>query len=326
MEKLASPHQSATGMSRDAVIDARGICYSYGAHRAVNSVDLQVRRGEIFALLGTNGAGKTTTLEILQGFRARESGKLTVFGTDPRERPEVVRSRTGVVLQEAGFFGEISVTATVKLWKSLSSRSDDVDRVLNTVGLDHRGTHSVTSLSGGERRRLDLALAIWGDPELIILDEPTTGLDPESRRTLWSVIGDLRSAGTTIVLTTHYLEEAEALADRVAIMHGGEIAVTGSLSEVLASRPARVTVEVDDIYWPPAHHRPPDGVDMRRDVQRGKDVLVLESTDQQLALTWLMNTAAADSVQLGPLRATPASLEEVFLEISGQSLSEGANS
>ncbi|MBB3038019.1 ABC transporter ATP-binding protein [Hoyosella altamirensis] len=322
MERLASPHHTvgAVNASHDAVIDARGICYSYGAHRAVNSVDLQVQRGEIFALLGTNGAGKTTTLEILQGFRAKEDGELKVFGTDPRQHPGTVRARTGVVLQEAGFFGEISVTATVKLWKSLSSRTDDVDRVLHTVGLDHRASHTVTSLSGGERRRLDLALAIWGNPELIILDEPTTGLDPESRRTLWSVISDLRGAGTTVVLTTHYLEEAEALADRVAIMHGGEIAVTGTLSEVLASRPSRVTVELDDIYWPPAHHRPPDGVEMRRETQRGKDVLVLESTDQQLALTWLMNAADTSGVRLGPLRATPASLEEVFLDISGQPL------
>ncbi len=301
----------------DAVVHAAGLDFHYDEYHAVRDVSLTVRRGEIFALLGTNGAGKTTTLEILQGFRERSGGDLTVFGVDPFRDPAEIRARTGVVLQEAGHFGEISVRAELTMWSRLSSRTDSVDRVLGLVDLTHRSENRVDSLSGGERRRLDLAMAIWGAPELVVLDEPTTGLDPESRRTLWSLVRDLRDAGTTIVLTTHYLEEAEELADVVAIMHQGTLAVHGTLDEVLATRPSRVQVDVRPTDGDRLIAAAPAGVtaawnDARRPAAADFRALEVVSDDQQAALTWLIHTADRDRMVLGPLRASPASLDEVF--------------
>lgn len=303
----------------ELTVDATGIHYRYDDYQAVRDVDVQVRRGEIFGLLGTNGAGKTTTLEILQGFRRPSSGQVRVLGVDPAVRPGVVRARTGVVLQDSGHFNEISVRSTVRMWACLSSRTDDVDRVLDLVELSHRRDTAVDSLSGGEQRRLDLALAIWGSPELVILDEPTTGLDPESRRTLWGIVRELRERGTTILLTTHYLEEAEQLSDRVAIMHRGEVAVHGTVDAVLATRPSRVEVEVREQDGLLLMAHAPDVVDVTWATRRPADprnrVVVASCTDQHLALNWLLSTAAEAGLDLGPLRASPASLEEVFHHI-----------
>lgn len=301
----------------DVIVDARGLCFDYGDFRAVDEVDLQLRRGEIHALLGTNGAGKTTTLELLQGYRHRSDGDLHVLGVDPAASPEVLRGRTGVMLQEAGLFVEISPRATVELWQSLSSRVDEVDRVLEVVDLTHRADLPIQALSGGERRRLDLALAIWGSPELIVLDEPTTGLDPASRQTLWQTVRDLQADGTSILLTTHYLEEVESLADRVAIMDAGRVAIAGSLDEVLRSRPARVTADIDPSTQPGWLGFPPPGVEVAcRPVQRPdgpRSALTVTSDDHQRALLWLLRAAEESGVSLGRLRASPASLEEVFL-------------
>ncbi|MGB3770802.1 MAG: ABC transporter ATP-binding protein [Rhodococcus sp. (in: high G+C Gram-positive bacteria)] len=299
------------------VVVASGIDYHYDDYHAVRDVTLTVRRGEIFALLGTNGAGKTTTLELLQGFRRRTSGELSVFGVDPHSDPATVRARSGVVLQESGHFGEIKVRAELSMWASLSSRSDSVDRVLDLVELTHRADSRIDSLSGGERRRLDLAMAIWGSPELIILDEPTTGLDPESRRTLWGLVEDLRDAGTTIILTTHYLEEAEELADVVAIMHQGTLAVHGTLDDVLASRPSRIQVDVRPDDGARLMATVPAGVNASWDTRRRPSdealrVLEVVAGDQQKALTWVVTSAADLGIALGPLRASPASLDEVF--------------
>ncbi|GGF97928.1 multidrug ABC transporter ATP-binding protein [Rhodococcoides trifolii] len=299
------------------VVVASGIDYHYDEYHAVRNVSLTVRRGEIFALLGTNGAGKTTTLELLQGFRGRTSGDLTVFGVDPHADPATVRARTGVVLQESGHFGEITVRAELTMWASLSSRTDSVDRVLDLVELTHRSDSRIDSLSGGERRRLDLAMAIWGSPELIVLDEPTTGLDPESRRTLWGLVERLRDEGTTIILTTHYLEEAEELADVVAIMHQGALAVHGTLDEVLASRPSRIQVDVRPADGEALMASAPEGVHASWDTRRRPSdptlrVLEIVASDQQKALTWTLGTADRLGLDLGPLRANPASLDEVF--------------
>lgn len=304
----------------DLILDARGLCFDYGDFRAVDEVDLQVHRGEIHALLGTNGAGKTTTLELLQGYRHRSAGDLRVLGVDPAVSPGVLRERTGVMLQEAGLFVEISARATVELWQSLSSRVDEVDRVLEVVDLAHRGDIPVQALSGGERRRLDLALAVWGSPELIVLDEPTTGLDPASRRTLWQIVRGLQADGTSILLTTHYLEEVESLADRVAIMDAGRVAVAGSLDEVLRARPARVTADVDPSAVAPGWlGDPPPGVEVdRAPVQRPdgpREAVTVTSDDHQGALLWLLRAAEDAGVHLGRLRASPASLEEVFLDV-----------
>ncbi|TXR52590.1 ABC transporter ATP-binding protein [Quadrisphaera setariae] len=284
------------GTTSDLVVDVRGLSVTYGAFTAVDAVDLDVRRGEVFALLGTNGAGKTSTLEALQGFRRRSAGSVAVLGEDPMVSTRRLRAASGTMVQEAGFVPEATPLSALQLWASLSSRVDDADAVLERVGLAHRRTVLVKDLSGGEKRRLDLALAVWGAPELIVLDEPTTGLDPESRATLWALVRELRDGGTTVLMTTHHLEEAEALADRVAIMHRGRIAVAGTLAEVLRERPARITAVRRHPGQPAAAA---EHLDLRtRHLQR--DLLAL-----------LLEADRAGAV-LDQLRATPASLEEVF--------------
>jgi ABC-2 type transport system ATP-binding protein len=230
---------------RPAAVDAalavavRGLRVRYGDFIAVDGIDLDVRRGEVFALLGTNGAGKTTTLEVLEGFGTRDGGTVSVLGIDPAtDRPALAR-RMGVQLQDGGFVDDLTVLETLQLWQKLVERPDRPERLLERFELAGRRLVAAGKLSGGEKRRLDLAMAVWGSPELVILDEPTTGLDPESRRRTWDAIQELQEAGRTVVLTTHYLEEAEALADRVAIMHDGRVAVRGTLAEIAAAQPAR---------------------------------------------------------------------------------------
>ncbi|MGH3587907.1 MAG: ABC transporter ATP-binding protein, partial [Pseudonocardia sp.] len=222
----------------DAAVAVRGLHVHYGEYEAVRGIDLDVRRGEDFALLGTNGAGKTTTLEVLEGFGTRSGGTVSVLGLDPATDRADLRRRMGVQLQDGGFVEELTVLETLALWQRLVERPDRPQRLLDRFELEARRDVQVGKLSGGEKRRLDLALAVWGSPELVILDEPTTGLDPESRRRTWDAIQELQEARRTVLLTTHYLEEAEALADRVAIMHEGRVAVAGTLAEIVAAQPA----------------------------------------------------------------------------------------
>jgi ABC-2 type transport system ATP-binding protein len=306
------PSVSTPGAAPAALaVEAHGLTFRYGSFTAVDAVDLAVPAGGVFALLGTNGAGKTTTLEVLQGYRRAAAGEVRVLGLDPVRDRATLKRRTGVMLQEAGFIAELTVGETLALWASLSSRHDDVDDLLEQVELSHRRDVAVESLSGGERRRLDVAVAVWGRPELVVLDEPTTGLDPESRRRLWRLVTDLRDAGTTIVLTTHYLEEAEALADGLAIMHRGRVAVAGTLEQVLRSRPARLQARV-----------PADHLDALPDLAGELDVtlapdgrcaeLRVRTTELQSSMTDLLLWARARGLDLDDLRATPASLEDVF--------------
>jgi ABC-2 type transport system ATP-binding protein len=209
-----------------SVISARGLKKSYGSTQAVAGIDLTIAQGEIFALLGPNGAGKTTTVEILEGFRNRDSGDISVLGTDPAVRGEagrIWRNRIGIVLQSTSDAGDLSVKETVAHFARYYANPRDVDEVVNAVGLAEKSKELIRTLSGGQRRRLDVALGIIGSPELLFLDEPTTGFDPEARRAFWALIKNLRDSGTTIVLTTHYLDEAEALADRVAVINRGAI-------------------------------------------------------------------------------------------------------
>lgn len=300
----------------DPVIEVEDLRFTYDSHPAVRGVTLRVASGEVFALLGTNGAGKTTTLELIQGFREADSGHIRVLGVDPREDKGTIRRRTGAMLQEAGFFPELTVVRTLRLWAELSSRVDDVDDVIDRVGLGHKRDTRVQALSGGERRRLDLAMTIWGGPDLIILDEPTTGLDPASRQTLWSLIRQLRDAGATVVLTTHQLEEAESLADRVAIMHRGRVAVAGTLDEVLATEPARVTFDVLPDLGTSWLGDPPRGVNVVcRRVRRPhgpRSEVQVTGTAPVGDLRWVLDRADLAGVALERLRANPASLEEVF--------------
>jgi ABC-2 type transport system ATP-binding protein len=209
-----------------SVIEVRGLRKVYGSNIAVDGIDLAIEPGEIFALLGPNGAGKTTTVEILEGFRNRDAGDISVLGVDPQVKgapARAFRDRIGIVLQSTSDAGDLTVGETVRYFSGYYAGAKDADEVIDSVGLSDKRAALIRSLSGGQRRRLDVALGIIGNPELLFLDEPTTGFDPEARRAFWGLIRSLRDAGTTIVLTTHYLDEAEALADRVAIINKGKI-------------------------------------------------------------------------------------------------------
>jgi len=205
------------------VITVRGLEKRYGSHRAVDGLDLDVRGGEVFAILGPNGAGKTTTTEILEGFRIADAGEVRVLGTDPARAGIDWRRRIGIVLQQSGDLADLSVTESLSHFAQYFPRPRSVDDVIEQTGLGEKRKARVGSLSGGQRRRLDVALGILGNPEVLFLDEPTTGFDPEARRQFWELIRDLRSEGTTILLTTHYLDEAENLADRVGVVAAGRL-------------------------------------------------------------------------------------------------------
>lgn len=309
----------------DLAIQAHDLRCSYGDFEAVRGIDLEVRPGEMFALLGTNGAGKTTTMETLEGHRRASSGSLSVLGHDPYAERARVRPRLGIMLQESGFAGELTVAETIDMWLALSSsplgekhrRRDTAAEAMERLDLVDRADTRVVQLSGGQKRRLDLVLATITRPDLVFLDEPTTGLDPESRRRTWELIDTLRGSGTTIVLTTHYLEEAERLADRIAIMHAGRIAVEGTLAELVDDRPTRISF------------RRPEGVSTA-DVDRalrtvvgpqrleavGSDGLVLEVGDAQQALVRLLGWADSHGHRLDNITVSQASLSDVFTQIA----------
>jgi ABC-2 type transport system ATP-binding protein len=213
-------------------IEVRGLTMRYHDREVLKGVDFEVKTGEVFCLLGPNGAGKTTTNEILEGFRIRTGGEVSVLGLDPGAQPTRLRERVGIVLQECGFPRQARVAELIDCWRSYYPKPRELDELLEIVELTTDRNTLVRKLSGGQRRRLDFALALSGDPDLIFLDEPTTGYDPESRRRCWAAIENLRDLGKTIFLTTHYLDEAERLADRVAILIEGRIAVNGTVREV----------------------------------------------------------------------------------------------
>ncbi|HEV7950420.1 MAG TPA: ABC transporter ATP-binding protein [Glaciihabitans sp.] len=293
----------------DTVVEATDLSYNYGSHgefAAVTKLSFSVRRGELYALLGTNGAGKTTTLETLEGHRTPTSGTVSVFGGAPTNRRDI-RPRVGIMLQESGFAAELTVIESLRLGGSISGRADDADRLVNAVELGSKRDTRVGQLSGGERRRLDFAIAIWGTPELVFLDEPTTGLDPTARDRLWEIVGDLRSSGTTVILTTHYLEEAEKHADRIGLMHKGVLAQQGTLTELVAERPSRISFIA------------PSGVELPLPVRASENKLtVVETMDLQYDLTTLLKWAESTGVTLDRLSATPSSLEDVFRSLAAQ--------
>ncbi|MFJ3212244.1 ABC transporter ATP-binding protein [Streptomyces flaveolus] len=285
-----------------------------GGFEAVRGIDFSVRRGEIFALLGTNGAGKTSTVELLEGLAAPAGGRVRVLGHDPYTERAAVRPRTGVMLQEGGFPSELTVAETARMWAGCVSGARPEAEVLALVGLsDKRGTR-VKQLSGGERRRLDLALALLGEPEVLFLDEPTTGLDAEGRRDTWELVRSLRDGGTTVLLTTHYLEEAEDLADRLAILHEGRIAATGTPAEVTATQPSRISFELPDGCF--MGDLPPLGELGVSDHQVDGRVVRLRTRELQRAATALLVWAERAGVELRGLDVRSASLEEAFLRIA----------
>ncbi len=296
-------------------IIARGLRRTYGrgrdAFEAVKGIDLDVGEGQIFALLGTNGAGKTSTLDLLEGLATPDEGRVQVFGLDPRRDRRQVRPQVGIMLQSGGLPSQLTVTETLQMWRGTCTNPTTVDAVLAATDLRHRAAVRVGHLSGGEQRRLDLACALLGQPRLLFLDEPTTGLDPESRRATWRLLNDLNQRGMTMVLTTHYLDEAEALADQIAIMNKGTVARRGTLREIVDDHPA--TIVVDN----PGTGAPPLPTLAGATIEVGQ-LLTIKTHQLQTHLFELLTWAQEHRLQLTGLNARHASLESVFLDIAAE--------
>ena len=299
------------------VIDVRGVTRTYGSGRsrftAVDDVSFRVRQGEVYGLLGTNGAGKTSTMDLVEGLAAPDRGSVRVLGGDPVRDRAVVRRSTGTMLQSGGLPQDLTVRETAVMWRGTCSTPRDLGEVLASVELDHRLDVRVGSLSGGEQRRLDLACALMGDPEVLFLDEPTTGLDPESRANTWRLLGELKDGGTSMVLTTHYLEEAERLADRIGIMHRGSIRAEGTVAELTAAVPAHI-----GFVLPGAGAATPDLPALPgASVARGADGVSVATHDLQGDTLRILRWAEAGNLRLERFEARAASLESVFLSIAG---------
>lgn len=299
----------------ETAIKVRGLSKAYGAHEAVAGIDLEVARGEIFAFLGPNGAGKTTTVEILEGYRSRDAGEVEVLGSDPEAADAAWRSRIGLVLQECRMEPKLSVRETLELYAGLYESPRPIVETIELVGLAEKAEERAGSLSGGQQRRLDVAVALIGDAELLFLDEPTTGFDPGARRQAWQVIGGLRELGKTVFLTTHYMDEAQALADRVAVIAHGQIVAAGTpddlggrataASEIRFANPTGVAV--DELPSP-------DGAVWE---QAGTQ-LVVRTAEPTLMLNELTGWALGHGLELASLEVRRPSLEDVYLELTSE--------
>ena len=292
-----------------AVIEVENLAKRYGEIEAVRDVTLQVEEGEVFALLGPNGAGKSTTVEILEGHRARSSGRVSVLGVDPETAGREFRDRIGIVLQSSGIEDELTVREALEFYGATYTNPRDPMEVLEMVGLAEAVDRRVSALSGGQQRRIDLGLGLVGRPELLFLDEPTTGFDPSARRQSWELIAGLRELGTTIVLTTHYMEEAEVLADRVGVIVRGEIVAGGRPDDLMdAAGDTVISFRIDT------------GTDMAgfpvADSERIGDEVICRTTTPTQTLHDVTGWALGRGVELTDLQATRPSLEDVYLELA----------
>ena len=299
----------------EPAITVRSLRKSYGQNEAVSGIDFEVAPGEVFGFLGPNGAGKTTTIEILEGYRDRTSGDVSVLGLDPGHPNREWRSHIGLVLQECELNPLLTVRETMHLYSSFFPKARSVDETLDLVGLADRRDARVGSLSGGQQRRLDVGVGIIGNPELLFLDEPTTGFDPSARRSAWNMIEGLKELGTTIVLTTHYMDEAQHLADRVMIMREGGIVAEGE-PDTLGEQLGRETM---------IRFRTFDGVAERASGAIGRQAIVsgnqatIATTDPQRDLYRLLQWAEGEGITLPDLEVRRPSLEDVFLEVTSES-------
>lgn len=303
----------------DRVVSVEGLRKSYGERERLHGISFEVRAGEILGFLGTNGAGKTTTIEILEGYRPYNSGSVSVLGVDPAHATRAWRNRIGLVLQECELDPVYTVAETVTIFSRYFRRATDVDATIDAVGLSSKANDRVGQLSGGQKRRLDVAVGLVGDPEILFLDEPTTGLDPIARREMWTMIEGLRDAGKTIFLTTHYMDEAEHLADRIIILRDGEIAAQGTADELSATLGHQTAVTFDAVAGL-------DLYDLR--VLVGRPVVVrdgvvhFETGDVQRDLETLLGWARERHVTLSSLQAVQPSLDDVFVQLAGESVAE----
>jgi ABC-2 type transport system ATP-binding protein len=296
-------------MSEPAVL-VRGLRKSYGSVAAVAGLDLTIAAGEIFALLGPNGAGKTTTLEILEGYRQRDGGDVRVVGLDPAGQRARLKQRIGIVLQSVGVDRYLTVAETVAMYAGYYPHPRPVDEVIDLVGLTEKRNARVIRLSGGQQRRLDMAIALAGDPDLLFLDEPTTGFDPSARHEAWQVVKDLAGLGKTVLLTTHYMDEAQALADRVAIMARGRIVTEGTPDTLAGRDTARATVR----YHLPSEVVPPAGLS---GPVSPDGFVEFVPQDLTAALHELTGWALTSGVRLEGLQITRPSLEDIYLRLAG---------
>jgi ABC-2 type transport system ATP-binding protein len=301
------PGQTPTAVA--PAIEVVGLERRYGDFHAVRGISFEVHAGEVFALLGVNGAGKTSALEVLEGLAAPSGGSVRILGHDPRRDRAAVRRHLGVLLQYSGLPGDLTVRETVHTWARTLTDPRPVVEALEQVDLSGRADVRVRSLSGGERRRLDLALALLGRPRVVVLDEPTTGLDPESRRAVWRIVRNLVDGGAAVVLTTHHLEEAEELADRIAILQAGVVVLSGTPQEISASQPATIRFTVPE-GAPPLPRLP--GVRVEHTASQVR----LSTFALQPTLTQLLAWAGEHGLELTGLQARAASLEQAFLAVA----------
>ena len=302
----------AIAMSAETLaVRVRGLVKSYGSVRAVRGIDLDIRPGEIFALLGPNGAGKTTTVEILEGYRRRDGGEVSVLGYDPGRDRAKIKPRVGIVLQQTGVDRYLTVSETVQMYASYYPRPRSPDEIIDLVDLGAKRDSRVTTLSGGQIRRLDMAIALAGDPDLLFLDEPTTGFDPSARREAWEVVKNLASLGKTVLLTTHYMDEAQYLADRVAVIAAGRIVAEGPPATLGDRDHAAARIR----YRLPDGAIAPSGL---TDAPDGNGFVQVASKDVVADLHRLTGWALANSVTLDGLEVTRPTLEDVYLSLTGE--------
>jgi ABC-2 type transport system ATP-binding protein len=295
-----------------AAIEVTDLRKSYGALEAVAGISFSIASGEVYGLLGQNGAGKSTTVEILEGHRTRTGGDVSVLGMDPAAGGRELRDRIGIVLQTSGIESELTVREAIALYGSVYRRRRPLDETLDLVGLDAKADARVSTLSGGQKRRLDLALGIVGYPELLFLDEPTTGFDPAARRRSWEVITGLCSLGTTVLLTTHYLDEAEYLADRVGVLSQGRLVAEGTPESLMAEAPmTTITFELPAVLDAADLAVPPDA-----DVRDG--ICTIETEHPTSVLADVMGAAVARGVELTGISVRRPSLEDVFLDLAAE--------
>jgi ABC-2 type transport system ATP-binding protein len=297
-----------SALRESPAVEVRGLRKAYGSVQAVDGLDLTVRRGEVLAVLGPNGAGKTTTVEILEGHRRADAGEVTVLGHDPAAREREFLGRIGIVLQESGLDPAIRVREAVELYSAAYPSPRAADEVIELVGLAGKADARADTLSGGQRRRLDLALGIAGDPELIFLDEPTTGFDPQARRQSWELIESLRSLGKTILLTTHYMEEAQRLADRVVVIARGRIIAEGT-PDSLGRDDATAIVS----FRLPAYH---DGLPLPAAARVQRDAVSFDTSTPTRDLAPLLTWAADRGMELENLTVARPTLEDVYLQLT----------